>query len=218
MSPQITLLPIAGGPLDTNAWLVVDETSREALLIDAPPETHDRIVAAVTERGLRLTQIVLTHTHWDHIVDAQALRASLDAPLIAHPNAIDRLASPGRPDLPYRIDAIAPDATIDDGDAVPLGDTRFTVWFAPGHDPAHIVLIDAANDGDSGILLGGDVLFPGGHGRTDIPGADDATMARTIGRLLELPDHVTVYPGHGDTTTIGAERHWMTRMAAGQAT
>ena len=67
---------------------------------------------------------------------------------------------------------------------------------------------------DARVVLGGDVLFPGGHGRTDIPGADQATMVRSLARLLELPDDVTVYPGHGAETTIGAERGWMLQMTS----
>ena len=99
---------------------------------------------------------------------------------------------------------------IDEGDLVTLGDHTFQVWHLPGHDEGHIALISEPDD----AFLGGDVLFPNGHGRTDIPGSDQAVMNQTIARLLSLPDAMVVYPGHGATTTIGKERPWMTQMAA----
>lgn len=212
MTTPLEIRQIPGGPLETNAFLVIDPASRTALLIDAPPESHDAVREAVSAAGVTVERIVLTHTHWDHIVDADALRASLDASLLAHPKAAARLAAPGSSimDIPYTIDPIALDGHLDDGDTVPLGEHTFAVLFLPGHDPSHIGLYSEADR----VLLGGDVLFPGGHGRIDIPGADEQQMLRTLARLLELPDDVTVYPGHGAATTIGAERGWMTRMTA----
>jgi glyoxylase-like metal-dependent hydrolase (beta-lactamase superfamily II) len=106
------------------------------------------------------------------------------------------------------IPATTVDHLLAEGDEVTLGAHRFAIWHLPGHDEAHIVLISV----DDGVMLGGDVLFPGGHGRTDIPGSDQATMERSLARLLELPDTVVVYPGHGAPTTIGQERGWMSAM------
>jgi glyoxylase-like metal-dependent hydrolase (beta-lactamase superfamily II) len=213
MPSPIDIHQIPGGPLETNAFLVVDPPSGTALLVDAPPETHDAILARVREAGVTVDRIVLTHTHWDHIVDADALRVSLGAPLLAHPNADARLASPGSSVMvvPYTIRPIGTDDHLEEGDTIGLGDHTFTVFHLPGHDPSHIALYSAADR----ILLGGDVLFPGGHGRTDIPGADEITMRRSLARLLDLPDDVIVYPGHGRSTTIGAERGWITRLTAG---
>jgi len=200
------------GPLETNAFLVVDPATNQALLIDAPPESHDAIVTTVRDHNVTVNRIILTHTHWDHIVDTNALRASLGAPVDAHPKADVRLARPGSAvmELPYTIEPITPADHLDDGDEVMLGEKAFTVMYLPGHDPSHIVLYNA----EAKVLLGGDVLFPGGHGRTDVPGADQDTMLRSLARLLELPDDVTVYPGHGQKTTIAAERGWMTEMTA----
>lgn len=192
--------------METNTFLVIDPSTSSALLIDAPPETHDAVVAAVEEAGVRVDTIVVTHTHWDHIVDTAALRASLDARVVAHPLADAALAAPGDAGMP--IEPITPDGHLEDGDTLALGDHVFDVFHLPGHDPSHIVLYSASDR----IMLGGDVLFPGGHGRTDIPGADQDTMVRSLARLLELPDDVTVYPGHGKPTAIGDERSWMVAM------
>lgn len=205
---QITTIP--GGPLETNAYLVVDPATRTALLIDAPPQTRDAIVRRVGELGVTVERIVLTHIHWDHIVDASALREALDAPLLAHPDAEVPLRTPGSKvtELPFTIEPITLDGHLEEGDTVTLGEHTFEVYHLPGHDPVHIVLYSAADK----VMFGGDVLFPGGHGTTEVPGADQATMVRTLARLLELPDDVTVYPGHGVETTIGAERHWMREL------
>lgn len=213
MASRLDIVRLPGGPLATNAFLVIDQPTRQALLVDAPPETHDAIVAVVQQEDATVGSIVLTHTHWDHIVDTNALRASLEAAVIVHPHADERLAHPGSAvmDIPYTIEPITPDGHLDDGDTLTLGAESFSVMFLPGHDPAHIVLYNA----EARVVMGGDVLFPGGHGRTDIPGADQDTMLHSLARLLSLPDDVTVYPGHGRETTIGAERDWMTRMTAG---
>ena len=99
--------------------------------------------------------------------------------------------------------------TIDDGDTVTLGGHTFTVLHLPGHDPSHIGLFNASTAGEE-ILLSGDVLFPGGHGTTEIPGADQAVTNETMRRLAaELPATTTVMPGHGVSTTIGAETPWI---------
>lgn len=206
MSSQLVVQQITGGPLETNAFLVIDPTTSSALLIDAPPETHQAVLAAVDAAGARVNSIVLTHTHWDHIVDTAALRASLGARLLAHPSADAALASPTDVGIP--IEPVTPDGHLEDGDELTLGDHTFTVFHLPGHDPSHIVLYSSSDS----IMFGGDVLFPGGHGRTDIPGADQGAMLRSLVRLLDLPDDVTVYPGHGRPTTIGDERSWIVTM------
>lgn len=195
------------GPLDTNAYLVIDEQTNDALVIDAPVDVTERIKRAVESFGANIRRIVITHTHWDHIGDAAKLRQTTGAPLAAHPLARAGLERPSSPlgDLPFEIEPVTPDEELDDGDLVKLGEHEFTVMHLPGHDPAHIALYSEAD----AVFLGGDVLFPNGHGRTDIAGASDEEMAKSLSRLSTLPPDVTVYPGHGATTTIGQEASWL---------
>ena len=191
----------AGGPLDTNAYLVTDEATSDAILVDAPPAITTGIQAAVAASGAHVRAIVITHGHWDHIVDANPLKVALGAPIHAHPGVVTRLAHPA-PGMAVSMEPATADAELDEGDEVTVGGHSFAVLHLPGHDAAHIVLYSVGER----VLLGGDVLFPGGHGRTDIPGSDQTAMNASLARLLKLPDDVTVYPGHGEPTTIGAER------------
>jgi len=188
----LTIQRFVGGPLDTNAYLVGDDIAGEAIVVDAPAEVAPRVVAAATDAGLRVARIVITHAHWDHIAGAAELTAATGVELVAHPLAVERMARPGA-DLPVSVPPVEPTGRLDEGDEVRVGDHVFRVMHLPGHDPAHVVLYGEADK----VLLGGDVLFPGGHGRTDIPGSDQATMDRSLGRLRDLPRETVVAPWPG---------------------
>ena len=204
----LEILVFPGGPVETNAYLVADPETGEALVVDAPYETTETIVETAKLRGWTIGTILITHTHWDHIADAHALKAATGARLLAHPLAVERLADP-EPllgVLPVPVPPVATDDTLIDGERVTLGSHTFQVLHLPGHDPAHIAFYNA----DEQVLLGGDVLFPGGHGRTDLPGADEVIMNESLRRLVaELPAATTVFPGHGVSTTIGTEAPWI---------
>jgi glyoxylase-like metal-dependent hydrolase (beta-lactamase superfamily II) len=199
----LTIRAFAGGPLATNAYFVLDREQSEALIIDAPYDVADALISEGERASAKITMIVLTHAHWDHVGDAAELQSRTGAPLIAHPAAIERLAEPGSAlyELPTPIPPVTPDRLVNDGDTLELGDHLFTVMYLPGHDNAHIALYSEPDR----VFLGGDVLFPGGHGRVDIPGSDPKDMEHSLARLVDLPPDTVVYPGHGATTTIGAE-------------
>jgi hydroxyacylglutathione hydrolase len=204
----LEIIRFVGGPVETNAFLVADPATGEALVIDAPYGTTQQIVDEAAARGWTIGQIVITHTHWDHVADAKALKEATGAPILAHPLAVDPLADPAPlfGEFPVEVPAVETTATLEDGETVTLGGQQFTVMHLPGHDPAHIALVDE----DQTIFLGGDVLFPGGHGRTDLPGTDQAAMNASLRRLVdELPPDTRVLPGHGAETTIGAEAPWI---------
>ncbi len=205
MTLRIEAFP--GGPFETNTYLVADLESGEALVIDAAQETAQAVKAAAAERGWTVGRIVITHSHWDHIADAVAMKAALGAPVVAPTGAEAALAEPGSffGDLDFAIPPVVPDQTVGEGDEIALGGHRFDILHLPGHEPYHIALHEPAAE----VLLSGDVLFPNGHGRTDLPGADQDAMNRSLRRLRGLPEGTTVYPGHGAPTTIGAERGWL---------
>lgn len=195
------------GPVATYAYLVVDTETKDAVIVDAPLESAEAIVRAAEAESVVPAALILTHTHWDHTGDAAALKERYPGMLVyVHPNDEYRMLAPMQHTiwkLPFTIAPAAPDRYVHDGDVVEHGTLRFQVIHTPGHTEGGICLYDAAN----GLLFAGDTLFAGSVGRTDLPGGDWDTLARSIhDRLLVLPDDVRVYPGHGPATTIGEER------------
>ncbi len=205
-TPHLEIVQIIAGPIETNLFLVIEKASGKAMLIDGPPESFEATVNEVRSRNLEPELIVITHGHWDHIADADALRRQYDIPLLVHAEDRPKIEHPTYGD----IEGFSPDRIIAEGDQVQLGDVVFEVFHTPGHSPGQISLYSATEK----IMLGGDTLFPGGYGTIEISDASAETTVETIRRLLELPDDTVVYPGHGVSTTIGAERHWMERVAS----
>lgn len=197
------------GPAQTNAYLVSDDETNDALIIDAPKGVTAELLEAVRAAGLKVGQIVITHVHWDHVADAAEMKEATGLPLAAHPLAVERLEHPPAPmsELPFPIPPVTPDRLLNEGDEVRLGGHTFRVLHLPGHDPAHIVLFSEADR----VFLGGDVVFPGGHGRVDIPGADQEVMNASLARVADLPPDTVVYPGHGRSTEIGDEP-WLLQL------
>lgn len=204
----LTIRRFTGGPLDTNAFLILDTTSGDAIVVDAPDGTTPEIIAAVNETGATVHQIVVTHGHWDHIQDLRVMSEALDAPIVGHPDVRQRIEQPDASPTPVPVEAARMSGELDEGDDVAVGGHVFTVMHMPGHDVAHITLYSATDK----LVFGGDVLFPGGHGRTDIPGSDQDIMNRTLRRFLELPGDVRVFTGHGEETTLDAEQRWIRQI------
>lgn len=206
MSLQIRA--IASGPLQTVAYLLIDSRSHEATLIDTPPDLASKLDRELTKRGARLTQIVITHGHWDHILGAHDVVGAHSVPILAHENVRSRLESPEPNAGPSPMTPVKLDQSLAEGDDVTVGQHTFRVMYMPGHDDGHIILVNEAD----GVVMGGDVLFPDGHGRTDLPGSDQATMNATLKRFLDLPESLEVFPGHGNATTIKREARWIRQI------
>lgn len=196
---------IEAGPVDTMGYLVADEHSREALIIDVPMQSRDHFIALLHEHDLAANAIILTHGHFDHVGDVRALSETLDVQVAVGRDDAAMVEHPGSvlPGLAIDIPGMSPHRLLDDGDELTCGDLRFGVIHVPGHSPGHVALYEM----NQGVLFCGDVLFHSSIGRTDLPGGDYDTLMRSIvDRLLTLPDETVVYPGHGPSTTIGFER------------
>jgi glyoxylase-like metal-dependent hydrolase (beta-lactamase superfamily II) len=189
------------GPFDENCHLVVDDSSGTAILVD-PGDEGARIVRLVKESGAKLQAIWLTHAHLDHIGGIAAVLREWNVPVHLHP--LDRpLYDLGAEHavaygIPFEAPP-APDRELAEGDVLELGELRFDVLHLPGHAPGHVAFYG------HGMLFGGDVLFAGSIGRTDLPLSNPADLNRSLERLATLPPETQVYAGHGPGTTIGDE-------------
>jgi glyoxylase-like metal-dependent hydrolase (beta-lactamase superfamily II) len=180
-----------------NIWLVGDD--REVIVFDAAHD-HRPIVEAV--RGRRVRSIVLTHGHNDHVNAAVPLRDAVDAPIVLHP--ADRMLW----DVVWP--AESPDRDLLPDTFVSAGDHDLRVLHTPGHSPGCCCFVDTSE----GVVFTGDTLFCGGPGATGRSHSDEPTILRSIiDRLLSLPDETVVHTGHGESTTIGAEREGVAARA-----
>ena len=176
--------------VDNNVWLVGDDD--EVLVIDAP---HDAALIVEAIGGRRVTAIVLTHGHNDHITAAPALREATGAPIWFHP-ADRMLWDMVHPDA-------RPDEELADGTAFQVAGARLTALHTPGHSPGSTCL----HAPELTAVFTGDTLFQGGPGATGRSYSDKPTILESIRtRLLTLPGNTVVHTGHGDDTTIAAEQ------------
>jgi len=200
----MNVLTLSLGPLGTNCYLVWQEGSSPALLVDCAGDPVD-IINALEDRGLKLRLIVNTHGHADHIEPLAELQQATGAEVAIHeldaPMLTDAYLS-GAAMLGYPQPRIKARQLLGEGDVIHLNGTgiRFTVLHTPGHSPGSICLLG------EDVLFSGDTLFAGGIGRVDLPGGNPRAMMASLTRLVELDSELTVYPGHGPATTIGEER------------
>jgi len=190
------------GPLQENAYLVIDRASRDAAMVD-PGDDADRLIEAVEQANVRLRAIWLTHAHFDHVGAVRALRTRFAVPVFLHEEDVPmfeagpfQAASWG---LPFDGDEV-PAERFTEGQGLRLGELSFTVMHTPGHSPGHVTLHG------HGIALVGDCLFAGSIGRTDLPMASGPAMGQSLERIVALPPETRVLPGHGPATTVGEER------------
>lgn len=193
------------GQLENNVYLVVDERTKKAVLIDATA-LSDEIIKTVKELGAKVEYILLTHGHFDHVMGVNALKKALNTEAVIHKddlpvsdnmNEFTRLFGLPDSEMPkYEL-------FIKDGDTITVGDMKINVIHTPGHTEGGVCyLIDDK-------LFSGDTLFRESIGRTDLFGGSFDKLSQSIkNKLFSLNDNITVYPGHGPLTTIGHEKKY----------
>ena len=191
-----------------NTYILHDET-KECLIIDPgmyTSEERDQLLEFLKRKELKPVRLINTHCHLDHIFGNNFVAQTFNLKLEIHPGEEEMLNAAPQVGQMYGIPTEANTASLSylsENDKVEFGNTTLDILFTPGHSPASISFYDA----NSGNLIGGDVLFEGSIGRTDLPGGSMETLIHSIKtQFMTLPDETIVYSGHGNATTIGAER------------
>lgn len=196
------ILSVTVGDFQENTYLVIDEATRRAVVID-PGAEPERLVKWIRDAGVTLDAVWLTHAHLDHVGAVAGVKREWPVPVYMHPADRPTLERAPISAESYGVPFEAPpppDRELAEGNTVPVGKLEFKVMHTPGHAPGHVVFLG------NGAMLGGDLLFAGSIGRTDLMYADPRAMEETLVRICELDDELIVYPGHGPVTTIGRER------------
>jgi hydroxyacylglutathione hydrolase len=201
-APTLDVIRFETGPLQENAYLLIDAGSGDAVIAD-PGDDADVLIAGIDRSGATLRAIWLTHAHFDHLGAVKAVRTRFSVPVYLHEADIPmfeagpfQAASYG---LPLDADVV-PGERFAEGQGLGLGGLSFSVMHTPGHSPGHVVVHG------HGIALVGDCLFAGSIGRTDLPFGNAALLGQSLRRIMALPPETRVLPGHGPETTIGIER------------
>ncbi len=205
MTLKIRHFPL--GMTMTNAYLVIEEESSKAVVID-PGFESEFLLTEIENEGCQLEAVWLTHAHFDHIGGTGALVSGSREPLPVALHAADMPLWEMKGGAPlFGVQGVdtGPRPSIDlvDGLTLTLGSTEFEVRHAPGHTPGHVMFYCASDN----VLFCGDVIFQGSIGRTDLPGGSYQTLIESIEqKVLTLPDETRLLNGHGPETTVGRER------------
>ena len=196
---------LAVGPFASNCYIVGSESSNRGIIIDPGAEAR-LILKTVSDLGLTISLIVVTHVHFDHVGALMPVKEETGAKFAIH----EADAKAGLGVFSRMLSSMAggsfsqppkPDTLLKDGDTIDIDDLHFTVLHTPGHSPGGISLYG------HGVVFSGDTLFNYGIGRTDFPGCSHEQLIDGIqNKLMTLPDETIVYPGHGPSSTIGEER------------
>ncbi len=201
--PTVEVLTFEGGPFAENTYLLV--SGGAATLVD-PGYATTEAISVMVGRGLELHSVLLTHAHIDHVEGLPAVRERWDVPIRLHPDDRPLYARAGQQAAAFGLElGSLPDVTYDlaHGLEIEVPGAVLQTRFAPGHSPGHVLFYCE----EQGWALGGDLVFRGSIGRTDLPGGNFQTLVASIRReVLSLPDETVLYVGHGPATTVKMER------------
>jgi hydroxyacylglutathione hydrolase len=193
------------GPIWTVGYLVFDPRSKEGVVIDVPMWSAEKIYRKIRTLALSISNIVLTHGHWDHIGDAAKLRRLTGSQICADKADEWMMLNPNGMVIPppEKVEPVKVDVPFMDGSRLSIGAHTFEVLHTPGHSAGSICLYEK----DAGILFTGDTLFAGSIGRVDLPTGSMDEISKSISeKIMMLPGDVKMYPGHGQESTILKEK------------
>jgi glyoxylase-like metal-dependent hydrolase (beta-lactamase superfamily II) len=189
------------GSLDTNCYLLSETFSKKTLVID-PGGNPEAIIKKIEENGLKVTGILNTHGHADHIKANKEIKEKYKVPILIHEEDAELLTDPelnGATLIGSHIVSPKADVLLKDRQIVKIGSLEAKVIHTPGHTPGGINLM--LED----ILFTGDTLFMGSIGRWDFPGGDGKTLLKSLEFYKKLPENITIFPGHGPESTMATE-------------
>jgi hydroxyacylglutathione hydrolase len=192
---------IVVGPLQVNCYVVYDDKSLDALVIDAGDEP-DKILKFVKSKNLKVSRIICTHAHFDHTGGIATLREKTGAKVMLHIDDLEiysRIESQGALWGFHVVQPPHPDLFLRDGEEVVIGEAKLKVMHTPGHSPGGICLVA------DGIVFTGDTVFAGSIGRTDFYGGSIEALKVSFKKVLSLPPETKLLPGHGNWTTVEDE-------------
>ncbi|HYA88030.1 MAG TPA: MBL fold metallo-hydrolase [Nitrospirota bacterium] len=197
------LMRLVVGPLQVNCFILADEKTLDAVVIDPGDDAED-ILKIIRDKRLKVRYVVDTHAHFDHVGANKAIKDATGALLLLHEADAAALASVSKQSSAFGMVTVSSppaDKYVKHGDVITAGEVALKVLHTPGHTPGGISLLE------QGMVFTGDALFAGSIGRTDFPGGDLTTLLRSIKtNLMTLPDDTKVFSGHGPASTIGDER------------
>lgn len=195
-------------PFEENTYILFDET-KECVIIDPGcfnPSEREEIIQFIKDENLKPVRLLNTHCHIDHVFGNAFIAKRYNLGLEIHKNDLEILHSLPQVSHLYGLNAeesIEPSVFLEEGDKITFGNSLLDVLFTPGHSPGSICFISHEDK----FVIGGDVLFYGSIGRTDLPGGDHETLLNSIRtKLFSLADNYVVFSGHGHETTIGFEK------------
>lgn len=192
------------GPIDNNTYLIGCENTKKAFVIDPSFNATDEIKKFLEDSSYSLDKICLTHSHWDHIADVKLLKDTFSIPVYIHELDAAMLKNPDNLFSDQKVEGVEADVLLKDSDKISLGDLEIETIHTPGHTPGGVCFLIKKEK----TLFSGDTLFKGSFGRVDFDYSNPKDMIKSLKKLSQLDKDIKVYPGHGSSTTIGAES-WM---------
>lgn len=190
------------GPLQTNCYVISDEKTLDAIVVD-PGDEADKILHVIREKKLKVSMIVCTHAHFDHVGAVSRLKEETGARVALNRDDLDIYdgAQDQAAFWEYRIEAPPePDLFLSDQDKITVGHLNFEVLSTPGHSPGGICLYG------EGVIVSGDTIFAGSVGRTDFYGGNIGELKKSFIEILSLPPLTRILPGHGEESTVAKEK------------
>jgi len=193
-------------PIGTNAFALIEPLTKQCVIIDAPADAYDWALQVVKKHGCTIVALILTHGHWDHILDGYKFAAAgiptyghaADTEMFASPSKMASYAIPG-----LELKEVPISRWVKGGDVLELLETKMEIRHVPGHCPGNVLVYIASEK----AAIVGDVIFAGSVGRYDLPGGAFSVLEKSIKtQVYTLPDETTIYPGHGPATSVIQEK------------